>query len=226
MDCDSRSLREPPRNGSLSRHSSAQAAQYLASHWQSPTDTDPVLVAIQYLGVLRDLASQPRWISLSHIADPPGQALSWIGQHIHLVNRQLGAILEDLLDCFEEQQRPRVQIFAAPIAPLAGVDGFCSNGPGPAWSEPCVLPITLMVDPGRIVRADWPGLVAHELAHGVAGLGGHGVEFRRAIAHLCLAQDLPVPPPDLNAEALSYWPPCRQSPQPESFWLGQLPQQA
>lgn len=191
-----------------------------ADLWQqSPQPaTDLALRGAQYMGVLRDLAVQPEWVSLAEVADPPGAALLWIGQHIHRVNQRLNGILEDLLGCFEPAQRPQVQIFAAPIAPRAGVDGFCNR---------CTAPITLMVDPGRIVPADWPGLVAHELAHGVAGLmaqeEGHGHGFGRAIAHLCLAQDLPLPPPNLKADALRYWPPCRRNPHPEAFWLGQLP---
>ncbi|WP_052049875.1 hypothetical protein [Leptolyngbya sp. KIOST-1] len=184
-----------------------------ATYWQqAPTPgDDPGLRATRYLGLLRELAVQPGWISLDHIADPPGAALDWIGHHIHAVNRQLNAILSDLLACFEASQRPEVQIFAAPIAPQAGVDGFCCDR----------RPITLMVDPGRIVPADWPGLVAHELAHGVAAASGHGAEFAGAIAHLCLAQDLPMPAPTLSVSDLSHWPPCRRNPQPEQFWLGQ-----
>jgi hypothetical protein len=223
MDLDSR--RNPSRNCLSS--ASAQTAQYLASHWQCPADGDPLLWATQYLGVLRDLAPQPRWISLTQVTDPPGEALIWMGQHIYRVNRRLGAILDDLLDCFEAPHRPKVQIFAAPIAPEARVDGFCSDGlpqvGSPAQISPVAMPITLMVDPSRIVPADWPGLVAHELAHGVAGAEGHGAEFGRAIAHLCLAQDLPLPAPGLHREDLKAWPPCRRTPQPEQFWLGQWP---
>lgn len=231
MNCDKSSVSEPNQNQDLSQDcpplASAQPAPYWASHWQRPPETDALLWATQYLGVLRDLAPQPRWISLAHIADPPGEALQWIGRHGHRVNQRLGEILADLLDCFEVSCRPRVQILAAPIAPSAGVDGFYSTGLSealrPGQADLAGLPITLMVDPGRIVAADWPGLVAHELAHSVAIAGGHGAEFRQAIAHLCLAQDLPLPPPDLDAAALNAWPPCRRTPQPEQFWLGQGP---
>lgn len=207
-----------------------QKAQFQAAYWQQApaSGTDPGLRATRYLGVLRDLAVEPSWISLAHIADPPGEALTWIGQHIHRVNQELQVILSDLLSCFEAALQPNVQILAAPIAHQAGVDGFCCDAAGlalqgdsPAGTlceRPCA--ITLMVDPGRIVPADWPGLVAHELAHGIARVPGHGAEFRRAIAHLCLAQDLPLPPPQLNAKTLSAWPPCRHTPQPELFWLG------
>ncbi|PSR12359.1 hypothetical protein C8255_26720, partial [filamentous cyanobacterium CCP3] len=180
---------EPFQNRRLSAPTEPSALPP-ATYWQqAPTPgDDPVLRATQYLSLLRDLAVQPGWISLDHIADPPGAALIWIGDHIHAVNQQLNAILNDLLACFVVSQRSEIQIFAAPIAPQTGVDGFCSDR----------SPTTLMVDPGRIVPADWPGLVAHELAHGVAGASGHGDEFAGAIAHLCLAQDLPVPAPNLD----------------------------
>lgn len=203
---------------------SHQFDQHRAEVWRHPPapDLDPTLRATQYLGVLRDLAVQRGWISLAHIADPPGAALVWIGQNIHRTNQQLHAILNDALDCFEPAQRPGVQIFAAPIAPEAGVDGFCSDGLGLSSGHLGDRPITLMVDPGRIVPADWPKLVAHELAHGVVRSAGHGEKFSRAIAHLCLAQDLPLPPPTLSAEGLRSWPPCRRTPRPELFWLGQV----
>ncbi len=203
-------------------HNRDQTALNQADLWRQPPPpaTDLALRGAQYMALLRDLAVQPDWVSLAEVADPPGAALLWIGQQIHRVNQRLNDILEDLLGCFELAQRPQVQIFAAPMAPQAGVDGFCNRR---------TAPITLMVDPGRIVLADWPGLVAHELAHGVASAmaqeEGHGHGFGQAIAHLCLAQDLPLPAPTLKADALCYWPPCRRNPHPEAFWLGQLPAQ-
>jgi hypothetical protein len=181
--------------------------------WRRPPDPteDPLYRGTRYLGLLRDLAVQPGWISLAHVADPPGAALGWIGAHIHQVNAALHAILLDMLGCFGPTQRPGVDILAAPIAPAAGVDGFYSDGQTPV----------ILVDPGRIVAADWPGLVAHELAHAVVRSPGHGVAFRAAIAHLCLAHDLPVPPPDLGGDRLGAWPPCRSDSAPQRLWLGQ-----
>lgn len=223
---------DPSRNRPNNASDFDQNTQFQASYWQQAPahNADPVRRATQYLGVLRDLAVQPSWISLAHVADPPGEALTWVGQHIHRVNQRLHSILSDLLGCFEAALQPNVQILAAPIAPQAGVDGFCCDAPSPTLrgdspegtlrERPSA--ITLMVDVGRIMHADWPGLVAHELAHGITRMPGHGAEFRRAIAHLCLAQDLPLPPPQLDAEALSSWPPCRHNPQPEMFWLGKL----
>jgi hypothetical protein len=192
--------------------------------WRQPPTptTDHHHRGTQYLALLRDLAIQPSWISLTHLADPPGAVVLWIGQYIHWVNRQLYSILQDLLGCFEPTQQPSIQIFAAPIAPQAGVDGFCSDRVGSDRSAP----ITLIVDPGRIVPLDWPGLVAHELAHGIARSPGHGPEFAQAIAHLCLGHGLPLPPPHLDATGLSAWPPCRPNPNPNQFWLGPPPGKA
>ena len=222
MVSDSQNERELSQQCSHDASGFDQQTQCQATYWQQApaSDADPVVRATQYLGMLRDLSVEPRWIALAHISDPPGDALVWIGQHIHRVNQQLNAILSDLLGCFEPVLYSDMQIFAAPIAPQAKVDGFCCDGPSRALEENRPAPITLMVDAGRIVPADWPGLVAHELAHGIARIPGHGVEFSRAIAHLCLAQDLPMPSPQLDAEALRHWPPCRHNPQPELFWLG------
>ncbi|MEO1068878.1 MAG: hypothetical protein AAFW95_07120 [Cyanobacteria bacterium J06638_6] len=195
----------------------SQNALHRAKHWQTapPPETDLDRRAIQYLGVLRDLAVQPSWITLAHVADPPGALLTAIGQHIHRLNQRLDAILNDLLACFEPSQQPRVEIWAAPLDPTIGIDGFCNHR---------LAPIRLMVDPSQILAADWPALVAHELAHGVAGSSGHDDGFSRAIAHLCLAQDLPLPAANPTAASLRYWPPCRRRSQPEQFWRHQLTQ--
>ncbi len=139
--------------------------------------------------------------------------LTWVGRHIHHLNLQLAAILADVLNCFQPQFRPMVQIFAAPIAPKVQLDGFCN------WQA---QPITLVIDPSRVVQADWPHLVVHELAHAVACSAGHEAKFYQALSHLCLAQDLPLPPANsLESDVLRYWPPCRLLPQPERFWLGE-----
>ncbi|MGF1567575.1 MAG: hypothetical protein ACFCVD_05835 [Nodosilinea sp.] len=187
---------------------------HLAETWQSPpvAGADPVLRTTQYFRVLRELAVQADWVALAETGPSPLAALTWIGHHIHIINGQLGDILTDLLSCFEPGQHPSVQILAAPIAPKARVDGFCNLQ---------VQPITLVVDPSRVVPTDWQNLVAHELAHGVARTAGHGLGFRQALTHLCLAQDLPLPPTvDTDDEVLKYWPPYQSNPGAEQFWIG------
>ncbi|HIK46212.1 MAG TPA: hypothetical protein IGR64_15215 [Leptolyngbyaceae cyanobacterium M65_K2018_010] len=149
------------------------------------------------------------------MANPEDQflaVLTWMGWHIHQLNQHLSSILADLMTCLPAQAHPDVAIFAAPIAPRVGVDGFCNLHR---------QPIALVIDPSRVIPADWPHLVAHELAHAIAGTTGHGAEFHSALSHLCLAQDLPMPPTARAArDWLRYWPPCRPNPQVDQFWLG------
>jgi hypothetical protein len=197
-----------PLTGSLTHHS-----QYLAAAWQQKTmeATDSGVRAARYLQVMRDLAITPAWIGLSDYGADCSPALAWLGDHIDSLNRQLHSILLECLDCFHADQRPPVQIFAAPILPRAGIDGFCNLK---------VHPITLVVDPSRVDPQDWSHLVIHELAHSVTRSAGHGAEFRTALAHLCLALDLPEPPVNSSPELLRAWPPYRVSGQGTSFWHG------
>ena len=186
---------------------------HLAKTWQigPQAEIDPVVWAAHYLQALRDLAVRADWITLGDGATPPTAALIGIGQYVHAINRQLDRILQHFLDCFEIAQQPQVQVFAAPIMAKAGIDGFCNFQHHP---------ITLMVDPSRILTADWPHLVAHELAHGIARTDGHGPRFKQALDHLCLAHDLPLAPGNsLETNVLPYWPPCRQNPSRDRFWL-------
>lgn len=187
----------------------------LADLWHDPPPpgTDPVVWASQYFRQVRQVAIEPSWIAIANPDDQHLAVQTWIGGHIHSVNQSLQTILNTLLASLQPADRPAVSIFAAPIAPKVGVDGFCNLK---------TQPITLVVDPSRVVVADWPHLVAHELAHAIAQAAGHGPRFHQALAHLCLAEGLPQPPADsLHSGVLPYWPPCRSQPQPLNFWLGQ-----
>jgi hypothetical protein len=187
----------------------------LAHPWQSPppAHTDPVVRASQYFRLVRQLAPQANWVAMANPDHEHLAVLTWIGLHIHHLNQQLDEILVDLLSCFQPQQQPAVQLFAAPLALHVGVDGFCNLH---------TQPITLVIDPSRVVPADWPHLLVHELAHAIAGTAGHGLPFYQALSYLCVAQDLPLPPANsVNGEVLRYWPPCRPNPQALGFWLGQ-----
>jgi len=183
---------------------------YMATNWQAdqPEDVDVGRKAAQYLSVIRDLAVNPYWIGLSDTGADCSFALEWIETHIGSINRELGQILLEGLNCFHADQRPDIQIFAAPILPRAGVDGFCNLK---------VQPITLIVDPSRVVCPDWHKLVIHELAHGIARSAGHGGFFRAALTHLCLAFDLPEPPTGAD-ELLQTWPPYNVNTDRTAFW--------
>jgi hypothetical protein len=187
---------------------------HLAKRWQQPAaaDSDFSLHTVRYLEVVRDIALNPGWIGLDDTITQPMQAFNWMGQQIHRLNQSLHHILEEGLACFEPGQLPPVQIFAAPMLSSVGVDGFCNLA---------VQPITLIVDPSRVMAADWPHLVVHELAHSLVRSAGHGAAFCDRLSFLCLAMDLPCPPPNCrNADVLRYWPPCRPNPDQAIFWLG------
>ncbi|MEY3297848.1 MAG: hypothetical protein RLZZ597_1108 [Cyanobacteriota bacterium] len=166
--------------------------------------------ANHYLRWVRQRSPQAHWVALTMPEDQHLAVLLALGQGIHRLNQQLSGLLADLLTGLRPEDRPAVQIVAAPIALKLGVDGFCQLD---------TQPITLVVDPSRIVVDDWPHLVAHELAHAMAQEAGHGPRFLQAIATLCLAQDLPLPPSDsLSRDLLPYWPPCRPNPAAHRFW--------
>jgi hypothetical protein len=183
---------------------------YIAINWHdTPSENaETPRKSAQYLGVVRDLSINPYWVGLSEQGSDCSVALNWLASHIGSINRELDAILQDCLGCFHAGQRPEVQIFAAPILPRAGIDGFCN---------PDVQPVTLVVDPGRVARADWYRLVIHELAHAMAKSAGHGEPFRTALGHLCLAFDLPTPPDD-SPDLLQIWPPYEANPHWAEFW--------
>jgi len=175
---------------------------YLASTWRQrpPPGHDSGLRASRYLQAIRDLAINPHWIGLAEHGADCSPSLAWLGAHIDGINHQLHTILGECLDCFHGEHQPAVQILAAPILRGAGIDGFCNL---------TVYPITLVVDPSRVEAPDWPKLVMHELAHGMARSAGHGDAFRAALAHLCLAFDLPEPPEESSPGLLQAWPPYR-----------------
>jgi hypothetical protein len=188
-----------------------------AEFWRQPPsgDADFALRATRYLGVLRDISLQPGWIGLNGSPTELTLAFNWIGQHIHQLNQRLHSLLQEGLACFEPEQLPPVQVLAAPILATVGIDGFCNLQ---------VQPITLLIDPSRVVPPDWTNLVIHELAHALVRSAGHSTAFRDMLSFLCLAVDLPCPPPDAsNLEVLRYWPPCRSNGDEPGFWLGGQP---
>lgn len=180
--------------------------------WQGPPppNADPVVWANRYLRWVRHQSLQADWIALTNVEDQHLAALTAMGETIHHLNQRLHHILTDLIAGLRSEERPTVQIVAAPIALKVGVDGFCNLH---------TQPITLIVDPSRSLPADWPHLVVHELAHAVSQGAGHGPRFFQALTALCIAQDFPMPPSDsVQRGVLPYWPPCRPNPEADQFW--------
>ncbi len=174
---------------------------------------DPVSRASRYLGWVRQFLPAYDWVSIATVDQAELALLNALGLHIQTINQQLALLLANLISCWPDHRQRALRILAAPLAPHLQIDGFCNM---------TVAPTTLIVDPGRVEPRDWPHLVTHELAHAMAQTPGHGPEFYRALEHLCMAQDLPLPPtqPDL----LKFWPPCQPHPQPRQFWLGNCPE--
>lgn len=177
-----------------------------ADHTPRPS-ADPVVRASHYLYQVRRRSPDPNWIRMANPDHQYLAVLTWMGNHVDTLNQTFHGILTDLIACWPVHQRIAVDILVAPLDPDLGIDGFCCFHP---------QPITLVVDPGRIIAANWPQLVGHEVAHAMARSPGHGEPFYQALTHLCIAQGWPLPPRD----RLPYWPPCQPHPQPEQFWLG------
>lgn len=139
---------------------------------------------------------------------------TWIGDHIDAVNTQLNASLQACHDCFHLEERPAVQIFAAPLAQAFGLDAFCNFQ---------TYPISLVIDVGRMLPQDWLLAVAHEYAHAQAGFPGHHQQFARSLAHLCLGLEIapPASVPDQEDRLRSY-PAYASTLDPLAFWLGRV----
>jgi hypothetical protein len=176
------------------------------------TSTDPFQRGLDYLYGLRSLAGDPEVVDLVYDQVQRVPICTWIGEQIETINRQLQTYLQACHDCFHPEAQPIVQIFAAPLSPAYKIDGLCNLS-----SEP----ITLLVDVGRVLPADWLCLVAHEYAHAYTGEPGHHPQFAQALVHLCLG--LGILPPShlsLDEEALRFLPNYRPTPDPLAFWYG------
>ena len=136
----------------------------------------------------------------------------WIGENIDRINLKLKDCLQACHDCLHPQERRPMQIFAAPLAPTLGLDGFCNIR---------ITPVTLLVDVGRVYPEDWLAIVAHEYAHAHLGNSGHDATFATLLSHLCLGLglDLPIWEPGMEMK-LRHWPPCPSRSDPLAFWRG------
>jgi hypothetical protein len=167
---------------------------------------------LAYLYQIRSLAPEPDLITVMH--DPAHRlpVCTWIGQQIERVNAHLQTDLAACAACFHPWQQPVVQIFAAPLSSQFQLDGCCN-----LQTEP----VTILVDVGRVIPADWLALVAHEYAHACLGLAGHQSEFAAVLTHLCLGLDLALPDPlPAHESAWRSVPGYRSTDQPLSFWQG------
>ncbi len=142
---------------------------------------------------------------------------TWIGQHIDAINAELYRHLMACYGCFYAQNRPSIQVLAAPLSSGWGIDAQCNI---------LAQPITILIDVGRVAHQDWLAIVAHEYAHAQVGHPGHNQEFLAILVHLCLGLGLEPPhhPPGLSPAALEAelrsWPYCHSLGDPLAFWRG------
>jgi hypothetical protein len=163
---------------------------------------------LEYLHAMQELALDPAMIG--GLQGPLHPAIaSWVGAHYPDWNAQLQSLLQACQECFHPHARPSVQVFAVPLAAAFGLDGLCNHR---------TVPMTILVDLGRVVPTHWLRLVAHEYAHALVGKPGHDAAFVQALAQLCLGLGLEAPPPD--AARWNHWPPCSLAPDPLVFWRG------
>ncbi|UKP00336.1 hypothetical protein [Nostoc sp. UHCC 0870] len=177
------------------------------------SSTDPVARGLDYLYGVRCLALDSEMIDVVYDMNNRIPLCAWISEHIDGVNRQLEKYLQACHDCFHPWEQPPIQICAAPIAQGFGIDALCNLQ---------THPITILIDVGRVVPADWLRLVVHEYAHAHVGFPGHQEQFARSLSHLCLGLGIAPPPRESAIEShLRFYPDCRPTQNPLAFWRGE-----
>lgn len=163
---------------------------------------------VDYLYGLRLGLAEPELISLMLHPLYRRVACGWIGTHIQALN---AALLPLLVACHASvlpQLRPDVRLFAVPLSPQFGLDGFCclhDSGAGTHSGPPLLppAPISILLDLGVLEPPFWLSLVAHEYAHALVASSGHDLPFQRALSLLCRGLDLDL---NLYSQPLSLQP--------------------
>jgi hypothetical protein len=171
---------------------------------------EPDVRGLAYLYRMRALAIEPELILM--VSDPAHRVAlcDGIATQIAIVNATLESYLQACHECFHPWQRRSMQVFAVPFTDAFGLDGLCNLHSSP---------ITLLVDVGRVMPADWLALIAHEYAHAHLALPGHQAEFAQILSHLCLGLGLALPAAEANLASWQSWPPLRRTADPLQFWL-------
>jgi hypothetical protein len=172
---------------------------------------------LHYLQRVQQLALEPDMVVMEQNLRDRTAVCTWIGEHIDAINAALYRHLMACYNCFYAQNRPTIQVLAAPLSPAFGIDAQCNI---------LAQPTTILIDVGRVAAPDWLAIVAHEYAHAQVGHPGHTQEFYAVLSHLCLG--LGLEPPDYAANlstaaldaALRSWPHCRAMADPLAFWRG------
>jgi hypothetical protein len=177
------------------------------------TSSDPLTRGLDYLYGVRRLALAPEMVSLVDERAIRNPICRWIGKHIEAVNTQLRLCLQACHGCFHSWEQPSIQIFAAPLAQVFGIDALCNFG---------TQPITILIDVGRVMPEDWLLLVIHEYAHAHVGSPGHHEQFAQSLTHLCLGLEIAPPFYQRGKEdTLRFYPNCPPTEDPLAFWRGE-----
>jgi hypothetical protein len=178
-----------------------------------PDRTDAARSGLAYLTQIQQFELQPGLINRFSGDSERQRYYTWIAAHHSRLNALLAGHLQACADCFYPENRPRLEIYAAPLVPEFAIDAFCNIRRPPG---------VIVVDLGRVVTADWLRVVVHEYAHAMVGSGGHSPRFGAIADHLCLGLGLQVPPATaLSDTQLRSYPPCQARPHPLSFWRGE-----
>ncbi|MBF2064863.1 MAG: hypothetical protein IGS39_10655 [Calothrix sp. C42_A2020_038] len=168
---------------------------------------------LKYLEMVQSFALEPRMVDVMENLRDRAVICNWIGKYISVVNAYLNTYLEACHECFYPEQRRHIQIFAAPLAQSLGIDGLCN-----IW----MVPVTILIDVGRVAPEDWFGLVAHEYTHAHIGNAGHNEQFAEVLSHLCLGLGFPTPLLEMGMQKnLQSWPYCRSMTDSLAFWRGE-----
>lgn len=178
---------------------------------------DDFTKGLHYLQRMQHLALEPEMVDAVHNLRDRITICTWIGQHIDAINAELYGHLLACYGCFYAQNRPTIQVLAAPLSPAFSIDAQCNI---------LAQPTTILIDVGRVAASDWLAIVAHEYAHAQVGHPGHNQEFCAVLSHLCLGLGLepPANQPGLSTATretlLQSWPHCRSIADPLAFWRG------
>lgn len=174
--------------------------------------TDAYTRGVEYLRVMQSFVLDPAMVDVMENLRDRMTICTWIGENIDVVNQALQCCLEACHECFYPEVRQAVRIFAVPLAQSFGLDGLCNIS---------TIPITILVDAGRVAPQNWLSIVAHEYAHAHLGSPGHHQDFAAVLFHLCLGLGLETPRAQMDATILRSWPPYPSILDPLAFWRGE-----
>jgi hypothetical protein len=175
-------------------------------------NTDAYTRGVEYLRVMQSFVLDPAMVDVMENLRDRMTICTWIGENIDVVNQALQCCLEACHECFYPEVRQTIRIFALPLAQSFGLDGFCNIS---------TIPITILVDAGRVAPQNWLSIVAHEYAHAHLGSPGHCQDFAAVLFHLCLGLGLETAEAQMDATILRSWPPYPSILDPLAFWRGE-----